>query len=52
MEIYLAPLVTVIGLAMFFMKDPNVKDIGRLAFFAGLLVSLFMFSRMHVMSIH
>ncbi len=43
MSMYLALLVCVIGLIMFFAAktNPDVKELGRLAYFAGLIVFLF-----------
>jgi Na+/phosphate symporter len=41
MVIYLAPLVALIGLLLFALaKTPDPKEIGRIMFFCGLLVTL------------
>ncbi len=43
MSIYFSLLISILGLIMFFAAKANqdVKEIGRLSFFAGLLVFLF-----------
>lgn len=46
MIIYIAPLVAVIGLVLYFAVKSNaeVKEVGRIMFFCGLLVFLMMLS--------
>jgi hypothetical protein len=43
MSIYLSLLICIIGLLVFVMSktNPDAKELGRLAYFAGLLVFLF-----------
>lgn len=49
MLLYLAPLVALIGLIMFLVArtNPDLKRIGEIMFFCGLLASLLLFGSAH-----
>lgn len=45
MVIYLAPLVAVLGAALYgFAGNPKASELGRIMFFAGLLATLLIFA--------
>jgi Na+/phosphate symporter len=45
MQIYLSPLVCLVGLVLFFLSErPKVLEAGKIMFFCGLLASLLQFA--------
>lgn len=52
MQIFLAPLVTLIGLVMYVLAgNPKLAEIGRILFAFGLLVTLWQFSGGHSLKV-
>jgi Na+/phosphate symporter len=52
MTIYLAPLTAIIGvLAYALSASSKIQELGRIAFFCGLLITLMLFSSSHALSL-